>query len=1238
MTIVHAKLQGRSSSGLSPSNTGSRIVVSPPVSPSSASSGSDNATPETATSTSSTESTSTTTSEASGDHAKKQAAASMDAALDSKHPILKRKRNFVGLPPIFAEAWGALEELEEQELMSNVSDVKTTKAKRKLALQRRGRRKNLLQGVILKSVVPATYRGPRLPLNQDSEAEANAALRSTPTSPGAAPPATPVPTTPHCVTLEFVLKMINAFKDGIDLHYQYAQHIIFHVARHLEHKESIVTDITIPDGARLVVVGDLHGQLDDLLTIFKVANFPSKTNLYLFNGDIVDRGSHSVQLLLIIYALKLVFPTSVYINRGNHEHRLMNARYGFELQVKQLYDEALYELIQTSFNWLPIATLVEESAFIVHGGLTQYDTFSIDELRRIKRRDLLPHPLVQTREEFILEQLLWSDPGRGGSGYINNRRGAGILFSAELTAAFLKKNNLQLILRSHQMVDTGYSRCHGGKLVTIFSASNYCGTNDNLGAIAIFDADSGKLHFMQYDAETNLLAYAPTLEKDSLDPKMVSVPSSASTTSSSGGSSSKASGHVRQKSTTDSQRDETLQKLHERILRKRHTLYMAFVQLDKKSGFVTLNDWAAVMTMVIRIDLHWQALWPFLGYKDEAEEEALAGLKSGDRSSSGSKKRSASAAPVPSSPTNTSNLPEFINYTKFLDTYTTIVDPSMATVLQRKQSQLVDKLCRKFYEKSLDLKQVFDAMDKDGDGRISYEEFVRGLRRFKHALGLDGGQLYDLMRSVDRDQDGLVRWKDFLDRFQLKFEEISQVPEDHKKFLLSAMTELANVIYRKRGTSESAKVKRMFRALAGSTSPLPTSPGHTGGSGSGSDRERSTTPPPRGIVGNDKSSSPRLPLQITNMPRYPARRPSAPSTPTGITPSSSRPALTQHTFTPPQLRTSSENDSSSIPAKSFASAPSSPGGGGVVVPPLHDLPSPTLIDTPPISPSPSVEDVNRSQGSRIKPKRSGSSVEKTAASSIFAGSNNTRGSGAVSDRQLQSIGGDDDDNDSSPVGHKASTMGGSEVSDSTDMIGSGIGALSGRANSTSRLQGRSSDVSARSTDSARSSDSTRSESLKYVSISFKEFQVGIKRQMGHMNWSKAEVRILFNYLDRNADGLLSYFEFRRCFRFQDSRSDKWAGAAIAAEIQNNRNKLLKLFVEMDVEGSGKVPLSDFKTVFNTLLGKALEEEEARVLGQAVEAGPSQGVAQSGHIDYNQFLRSFRAGRKHQHVSIDNVAF
>jgi diadenosine tetraphosphatase ApaH/serine/threonine PP2A family protein phosphatase/Ca2+-binding EF-hand superfamily protein len=841
------------------------------------------------------------------------ASATATESSNERRPVLRRARNFVGLPPLFAEAWGALEELEEQELMANATDAKTTKVKTKLALRRKQRRTNLLSGVTLKSVVPATYRGPKLQADPSSSEES---------------------LTPK-VNMEFVLQLINAYKNGIDLHYSYAHYIISTLTRYLEHEESTVMDITLPEDGSMVVVGDLHGQLDDLLTIFRLKEFPSPTNFYLFNGDLVDRGDHSVEVLLIVYALKLVYPKCVFINRGNHEHRLMNARYRFELQVKQKYDEALYELIQTSFNWLPLAAVVEDSTFIVHGGLPQFEDFTIEELRSISRRDLLPHPLVHTREDMILEQLLWSDPGKGGRAFMSNRRGAGILFSADITRNFLKRNNLVLVVRSHQMVDAGYSRCHNGTMVTIFSASNYCNTNMNMGAVAVFDAKSGKLQFVQYEADKNLLAFAPGLSKDNLDPKIVAA---------------------------NAQRDETLEKLTERILRKRHALYLAFAQLDKKTGFVTLNDWASVMTMVIRIDLHWQALWPFLGYKIESESE-----KNSEDSLANA------------------SVPEFINYTKFLDQYTTVVDKKVARVLARKQSVLVDKLCRKFYEKSLDLKQVFDSMDKDGDGKISYDIFCGGLRRFKRALGLDGGQLYDLMRSVDRDQDGLVRWKDFLDRFSIRFDAISEVPEEHKQFLLDALTELANAIYRKRGLNDAIKMKKMFRSLAQTDRPM----------------------------------------------------------------------------------------------------------------------SPNSIS-----------------------------------SSITA-------SGSL--------------------------------------------------------------------------DSVRWESLKDVTLTFEEFYHALKREIPRYRWNRTETRVIFDYMDRDRDGNLGYFEFRRCFKFGDKESDKWAGAAIAAEIQNNRNKLLKVFVEMDVEGSGKVPLGDFKTVFNTLLGKALEEEEARVLGETTTDVPDT-------VDYHTFLRSFKASK------------
>lgn len=1078
---------------------------------------------------------------------------------------------------------------------------------------------------------------------------------------------------------------------------------------------------------------------------------------------------------------------------------------------------------------------------IVHGGLAQFETLSLDEIRAIPRRDLLPHPLVNTREDLILEQLLWSDPGKGGKGWLHNRRGAGILFSSDLTKAFMAKNNLHLIIRSHQMVDKGFIRCHEGKIVTIFSASHYCATNTNLGAIGILDSDSGKLNFIQYEAEQGLMAFSQSLstKKGQVQPMMVggmreesqdsknldsknseknseqkiSEKSSSqdklshSSSSLETSSSSFPASTPRQLSVEEKQRDGTLQKLHERILRKRHSLYLAFAQLDKKTGFVTLDDWASVMTMIIKIDLHWQALWPFLGYASDdayayghiastqSSSNAITSSKSKDssrtasplRSDSPSSSKSASSSKAKLSKTGglqasggrseggnlSSALPEFVNYTRFLDLYTTIVDPEMAEALKRRQAQLVSKLCRKFYERSLDLKQVFSSMDKDGDGLISYEEFCAGLRRYKKQLGLDGGQLYDLMRSVQlvhirdpsnasgdgsrtKDVDlsegggkegskskldahlpsstpyyhptGLVRFKDFLDRFSVQFEAISEVPEAQKTLLLETLNELANLIYRKRGSSDSAKMKRMFRSFlfppvastgspsqqlnggsssrrtsaASSNSPTaktgvrvssPTAKSNPGGS-TESDTESSIVPsssrphvsptsPPIITEVTLRSSSVSTPTATGQAAMGPSRlhSTSTPSHPTGL-PSNISASSRRHYIASDESDTTTDDEYEQKAANIESEGPTSPirssSSYNDVTSPLSSsgrMPSteekeegqedetnlntgsPTSPGSPSSSTSPSLlRNRSSSLGYPKRTKNQGATPKQetlladvppapetpnpeptspTVANALAQSPN------PILSRSSPKLNLKKSDPSASPSGLHASPSASSQSKRSKSSAPPKV---------SMEEKGRESMGSTWSDLSTSSLDSARSESLKYASLGFKEFYAGIQRELGHLNLTKKQVRIIFNYMDRNGDGQLSYFEFRRCFKFGDSQSDAWAGAAIAAEIQNNRNKLLKVFVEMDVEGSGKVPLGDFKTVFNTLLGKALEEEETRLFGTGAaslassssvsssshpshhhstspSSPPPQNTATSDTIDYNRFLKSFRAGKK-----------
>ncbi|KAF4031217.1 Calcineurin-like phosphoesterase [Phytophthora infestans] len=127
-----------------------------------------------------------------------------------------------------------------------------------------------------------------------------------------------------------VKRLINQFRNGILLHPVFVCRILDEVEKlFLTQHESPMNAIDIPPGVRMVVVGDLHGQLEDLLTIMEKNGAPSSKTWYLFNGDFVDRGAHGVEIMLLLLAFKLMYPAFVFLNRGNHEERMINEIFGF---------------------------------------------------------------------------------------------------------------------------------------------------------------------------------------------------------------------------------------------------------------------------------------------------------------------------------------------------------------------------------------------------------------------------------------------------------------------------------------------------------------------------------------------------------------------------------------------------------------------------------------------------------------------------------------------------------------------------------------------------------------------------------------------------------------------------------------------------------------------------------------------------------------------------------------------
>ena len=124
--------------------------------------------------------------------------------------------------------------------------------------------------------------------------------------------------------------------------------------RDIFEKDASLVAIKVPDEREITVCGDIHGQYYDLLNIFKINGLPSETNPYLFNGDFIDRGSFSVEVILTLLAWKTVYPKHMFMSRGNHESKNLNKLYGFEGEVKKKYDKKMYDLFSELFCNLPI--------------------------------------------------------------------------------------------------------------------------------------------------------------------------------------------------------------------------------------------------------------------------------------------------------------------------------------------------------------------------------------------------------------------------------------------------------------------------------------------------------------------------------------------------------------------------------------------------------------------------------------------------------------------------------------------------------------------------------------------------------------------------------------------------------------------------------------------------------------------------------------------------------------------
>ncbi|NWS22979.1 PPE1 phosphatase, partial [Pachyramphus minor] len=510
------------------------------------------------------------------------------------------------------------------------------------------------------------------------------------------------------LTVEDANALIHAFRNEQLLHPHYILQLLCETRRVLKLMPNI-TCLSTSYSKNITICGDLHGNLDDLLLIFYKNGLPSEQNRYVFNGDYVDRGKNSMEILIILFAFFLIYPNNISLNRGNHEDYMMNMRYGFTKEVSNKYKkhstQILY-LLRDVFSWLPLATIIDNKVLILHGGIS--DSTDLDFLKALERnklKSLLRPPKSvggrQDQEEgisttanqpdagktqddsLLILDILWSDPRSQNGCTPNKCRGAGCYFGPDVTAKIFKRYNLKILIRSHEFKREGYDISHGGKVITIFSASNYYEEGSNRGAYVKLDPELiprfVQFQSSKYTRRLNLLERVGTIESSAL------------------------------------------KSLWELIYAHRSELISAFTHYDLNgTGSISVHDWATAMESVLQLELPWRMLRPRLAQ------------------------------------TNPDGQVDFMSC---------FYDLKMDQPIKEAQPALVETLCR--YRKDLEI--IFNIIDKDNSGLISLEEFSQTWKLFTSHLGIDAqdDSLDKLILSIDHNKDGHIDFNEFLEAFHI---------------------------------------------------------------------------------------------------------------------------------------------------------------------------------------------------------------------------------------------------------------------------------------------------------------------------------------------------------------------------------------------------------------------------------------------------------------------------------------
>uniref|UniRef100_A0A8K9X7D7 Serine/threonine-protein phosphatase with EF-hands n=1 Tax=Oncorhynchus mykiss TaxID=8022 RepID=A0A8K9X7D7_ONCMY len=554
------------------------------------------------------------------------------------------------------------------------------------------------------------------------------------------------------LTVSHTNALLSAFKEQQPLHGRYMLQLLHQTKKLLKQMPNVI-HLSTPYAKEITICGDLHGRLDDLLLIFYKNGLPSAETPYVFNGDFVDRGKKSVEVIILLFAYQLLYPDHMTLNRGNHEDHIMNLRYGFTKEVMQKYKthgRDILLLVQDVFSLLPIATVIDNKVLIVHGGISDMtDLYLLSSIERHKvKTDCKPtgtvdpvfpqgqpesprcrsrgqdHGNTPKKRRHLTRQ--GSSSSSSSSSLCSPRGSSRLTLCRCLSPSMLSPtDNLQVVdlLWSDPKSQPGCSpntfrgggsyfgpdvtrrllERHG---MTLLIRSHECKQEGyevchDGQVITIFSASN------YYEEGSNRGAYIKLGRE--LVPRFFQYQVSRNT-----------------RKLTLTQRvnvaeGSAVRAVQEKLFSHRSELMAAFQQYDtSNSGCISVSEWALVVESVVRLDLPWRTLRP----------------------------RLARLAPDGS-----------IDYQSCFED----MGPGQPI------PQVTPNLAETLYRYRTDLEIIFNIMDKDHSGQISIEEFRQTWHLFSAHLGVevDDRAIDELAKSIDFNKDGSIDFNEFLEAFRV---------------------------------------------------------------------------------------------------------------------------------------------------------------------------------------------------------------------------------------------------------------------------------------------------------------------------------------------------------------------------------------------------------------------------------------------------------------------------------------